>query len=709
MTRFHSIVTGIFLLALFLTINVASAAIPTITGVSPASGPADGGTMVIINGTGFTGATDIHFGANPASFNVDTDTQINATSPAGTAGTVDVTVTTPDGTSPTSSADQFTYIAPPAITGVSPASGPVDGGTIVIINGTGFTGATDIHFGANSASFNVDSDTQINTTSPAGVAGTVDVTVTTPNGTSATSPADQFTYIAAPMITGISPASGPVAGGTMIIVTGTGFTGATSLMFGTIAATSFTVDSDTRINATSPAGSAGTVHVTVTTPDGTSATSSADQFTYATVILPTITGISPTSGSVDGGTIVIINGTGFTGATSLVFGSTEATSFTVDSDTQINTTSPAGVVGTVDVTVTTPQGTSATSTADQFTYLPSSAPAITGVSPTSGPVAGGTIVIINGTGFTGATGIHFGTTPVTSFTVNSDTRITTTSPAGSAGTVHVTVTTPQGTSAPSNADQFTYLVPEEQALSVTLKIRPNTLNLGSKGVFTVYVTLNGGESPFPLDGKNKPYVDFANSSLTCSGAEMMSASSGVSNKGGGTLIAKFHRQDLENVTSGPGVQINCSGTLDVNGKSVVVEGSDTIRVLGEKKGLDKFISGFLKYLGLEKDDIAVTETGDGNVTLSVTLNPDMFKNNGQAKKAVGTREDASLNKGQNTADKTTNQNQNALKNNGRDKNNNSKDDDIQQSDSDKNDNRGNKNTNKGNDASQGKANGKKDK
>jgi hypothetical protein len=246
-------------------------------------------------------------------------------------------------------------------------------------------------------------------------------------------------------------------------------------------------------------------------------------------------------------------------------------------------------------------------------------------------------------------------------------------------------------------------------LSVKLTIRPNTLNLGSKGVFTVFITLYGGESPFPLDGKNKPRIDYANSSLNCSGADMISAGTGVSNKDGGTLIAKFHRQDLENVTSGPGVQVNCSGTLVVNGKSVDIEGSDTIRVIGEKKGMDKFISGLMKYLGLEKDDIAVTETGDGNVTLSVTLNPDMFKNNGQVKKAIGTKEDASPNKGQNATDKTTGQNQNALKNNGKDNNNNGKDDNVQQNDSDNNDDKGNKNAGKGNDASQGKANGKKDK
>jgi uncharacterized repeat protein (TIGR01451 family) len=235
------------------------------------------------------------------------------------------------------------------------------------------------------------------------------------------------------------------------------------------------------------------------------------------------------------------------------------------------------------------------------------------------------------------------------------------------------------------------VVMPDQPLSVNLAIRPNILNLNSKGVFTVFVTLNGGSSMFPFDGRSKPRVDFDNSSLTCSGAEMISA--GVSNKDGGILIAKFYRQDLENVTSGPGVQINCSGTLSVNGKSVDVEGSDTIRVIGEKKGLDKIISGIMKYLGLEKDDIVVNETGDGNVTLSFTLNPDTFKNNGQMKKAIKTTDSDTTpsyaGNAQNVSDKNNSQKQNSLKNNG-----------------DNNADKGNKNTNKGNDASNGKFKGK---
>ena len=77
--------------------------------------------------------------------------------------------------------------------------------------------------------------------------------------------------------------------------TGTGFTDATAVDFGTTVATGLTVVNDTTITADSPAG-AGTVDVTVVTAGGTSATSPADEFTYNAVAAPTVTGLSPTSG-----------------------------------------------------------------------------------------------------------------------------------------------------------------------------------------------------------------------------------------------------------------------------------------------------------------------------------------------------------------------------------------------------------------------------
>jgi IPT/TIG domain len=427
---------------------------PTITAVSPNVGSQGGGTTVTITGTNFTGATAVSFGSTEAtSFTVGSNTQIIAVDPAETLGTVDITVTTPLGNTAPSTSDQFTYVVAPTVTSLSPTTGPVSGGTSVIITGTGFTNSTAVNFGSTAAaSFTINSDTQMTAIAPAG-GGIVDVTVTNSyGGTSATASADQFTYIGA-AVTGVIPNAGSVAGGTIVIITGTGFTGATAVNFGPINAATYTVNSDTQITATSPSG-VGVVDVTVTTPvGGTSAAASADQFTY--VAAPTVTGLSPTSGPAIGGTSVIITGMDFTGATAVNFGATNATAITVNSPTQITATAPTGT-GIVDVTVTVPVGgTSAILAPDQFTYI--AAPTVTSLSPTAGPVSGGTIVTITGTGFTGATAVTFGATNSTVFTINSDTQITATAPPGG-GVVDVTVSIPvAGTSATSSADQFTYL------------------------------------------------------------------------------------------------------------------------------------------------------------------------------------------------------------------------------------------------------------
>ena len=168
---------------------------PTVTGVSPSAGPVAGGTSVIITGTNLAGATAVDFGGVAASITNESATQITATSPPGTAGTVDITVITPGGTTPTSSADQFTYVAAPSVTSISPTSGPAIGGTSVTITGANLAGATAVDFGGVAAAITNDTATQITATSPAGTAYTVDVTVTTAGGTSATSSADQFTYL----------------------------------------------------------------------------------------------------------------------------------------------------------------------------------------------------------------------------------------------------------------------------------------------------------------------------------------------------------------------------------------------------------------------------------------------------------------------------------------------------------------------------------
>ncbi len=264
----------------------------------------------------------------------------------------------------TSHAVEATVI-PPVVEAISPNQGPEAGGTSVTITGRYFASNSTVKFGATAAtSVKVNSATSITAVSPFGT-GTTDVTVTTAGGTSATSAADQFTYVPPPTVTEISPTEGPEAGGTSVTVSGTNFTSGSTVKFAGTVASSVKVNSSTSITATSPAGT-GTSDVTVTTAGGTSTTSAGDQFTYAP--LPTVDEIAPTEGPKSGGTSVTITGTGFTKGSSVKFGSTTASTVKVNSATSITATSPPGT-GTKYVTVTTAGGTSATSAPDQFTYV----------------------------------------------------------------------------------------------------------------------------------------------------------------------------------------------------------------------------------------------------------------------------------------------------------------------------------------------------
>ncbi len=169
-----------------------------------------------------------------------------------------------------------------------------------------------------------------------------------------------------PTVTAVSPTGGPTAGGTTVTITGTNFTPASTVNFGSVPGTGVVFVSLTTLTAVSPPEPAGAVDVIVTTAGGTSAANPNDQFTF--VAAPTVTAVAPTSGPSTGGTTVTITGTGFTAASTVNFGNTAATSVTFITATQLTAVDPAGT-GVVDVTVATPLGgTSATSSADQFTY-----------------------------------------------------------------------------------------------------------------------------------------------------------------------------------------------------------------------------------------------------------------------------------------------------------------------------------------------------
>lgn len=247
-----------------------------------------------------------------------------------------------------------------------------------------------------------------------------------------------------PTATTVSPVKGPAGGGTSVLIHGTRFTGATAVKFGGIEAPTFTVLNDNVIRATSPAGS-GTVHLSVTVPAGTAA--STGTFTY--IPAPVVTSVSPNQGTT--GTVVTVNGSNFTGATRVQFGTVTGTNLVIVNANQLRITAPAGSPGVVNIRVTTPGGASAIVTADRFTYV--AAPAVTSVTPNAGPA--GTVVTIRGTNLTGTTRVQFANTSATNVTVVNATTVRATAPAGT-GLVNVRVTTPGGASPITTADRFTY-------------------------------------------------------------------------------------------------------------------------------------------------------------------------------------------------------------------------------------------------------------
>ncbi len=242
-------------------------------------------------------------------------------------------------------------------------------------------------------------------------------------------------------------------------------------------------------------------------------------------------------------------------------------------------------------------------------------------------------------------------------------------------------------------------------LGADLVIRPTTLNLNSKGIFTVFISLTGSGVRPAGQGSKTSGIDYSNSSLTCGGADLVRTT--ASDKEGRTLIAKFHRSDLENVTTGEGVQVTCSGTLAVNGTTIPVEGNATVRVIGkntgENKGVDHLLSRLMKFLGLNKDDVEITPGKDGNVTVTLSLDPDNFKNYGQVKKMPDFRDNATfpLAGNKNRVDnQTCNGKENCT-------NNNSKDKQIQKQNAEHKPDKDNKNSFRHDDESPGKSNGKR--
>jgi hypothetical protein len=257
--------------AITYTFNAA----PSVSSISPGVGPLTGGASVVISGASFLPGAKVTLGGLSASNISTTPGSISATTPAHGAGIVDLIVTNPDGQS-TTSAGAYSYQQPaPAVASVTPATGSVKGGTVVVLNGANFLPAPTVTFGGVAATVTSSTASTISVTAPANATkGAVDITVTNSDSQSGTL-AGGYSYVAAgpkPTVASISSPTGPTAGGATVTISGTNFVTGAGVAFGGVAGTNVIVGSSSSITVTTPPHSAGRVNVVVTNPDGQFAT-----------------------------------------------------------------------------------------------------------------------------------------------------------------------------------------------------------------------------------------------------------------------------------------------------------------------------------------------------------------------------------------------------------------------------------------------------
>jgi len=330
---------------------------PTVTGVSPASGFAAGGTTVMISGTNFvSGATATFGGASASNVVVVTANSISAITPSHSSGAVAVTVTNPNSESGILS-NGYTFVAAPSVSGTTPDGGPTAGGTTVLITGANFVAGATVSFGGNAATnVTVSNPTAITATTPAHAPGAVNVGVKNPDGQSGTL-TNGYAFQVPPGVSGVSPANGPAAGGNAVTISGSNFLAGATVSFGGSAATNVVVVNATSISATTPSHEPGLVAVTVTNRDAQSATLT-NAYSYNPA--PGVSVVSPSDGLVTGGTAVTVTGSNFSTGATVSFGGTAATNVTVVNGNTITTTTPAHSAGAVTVTVTNPDAQTGT-------------------------------------------------------------------------------------------------------------------------------------------------------------------------------------------------------------------------------------------------------------------------------------------------------------------------------------------------------------
>ncbi len=428
--------------------------------ITPASGKASGGETITLTGTGFDETTQVLFGGTPIDvgnvFVVDTTT-LQVKTPPHETGLVDVAVVAPGDTPITSTmANGFLFFNDLVITLVTPAEGPVGGGTAVTLQGTGFAGKTTVLFGGKPAiGVQVLADNQLIAVTPPGTFGAATVHVVNERGAGLQKKG--FFYTMAPVVQSLDPAAGPTAGGTTTVVHGHGLTKEASVLIGGSPATVMAVTGESELQVVTPPGQTGKADVSVTTKYGTVSLSGGyvytdDQGQAATQILS----IAPAQGPLAGGNTVAIIATGLISAadTTVLFGDKSATiqSVSPGAHTALVTVPAGQAAGAIDVVMMTSKGSD--KAVGGYTY--SDKLSISTVNPPVGPLAGGTTISIVGNGFgKGKPAVKVGALAATDVKVISDTEISAVTPPGQPGYVDVAVKVGTDLAVASNAFSYT--------------------------------------------------------------------------------------------------------------------------------------------------------------------------------------------------------------------------------------------------------------
>ena len=334
-----------------------------VAAASPNTGDIAGTTIVTITGTGFASGATVTIGGAAATVTYVNSETLSVVTGAASAGTYSITVTNPGGATATGSSYTYAASAPPTVLAISPSSGNLASILSVTITGSCFkSGAIQSVTIGGILVQNVVCANDSTITGTAGVAPapnpTASVVVTTTNGSNAANALFSYTQ-PAPVITSISPAAGDPAGGTTVTLTGMYFLGATSVSFGSAAA-SFTVLSDTQISAVTAAfGGGGLTNVfPQVTATGTS-TNTTVVYTYTSTEIPTV--LQALAPIVAPGDQITLVGANFTGATGVQIEESSLLSYTVVDDSHITITAPTYTAGSVvNIFVTNANGESTT-------------------------------------------------------------------------------------------------------------------------------------------------------------------------------------------------------------------------------------------------------------------------------------------------------------------------------------------------------------